>query len=71
MELFSNLFQFAVTLVGFCLSGIWYLKDRKQTCFLLTCFYGCFALGSLYWTLYLLLFSETPQVILCVRDLAG
>ena len=62
MELFSNLFQFAVTLVGFCLSGIWYLKDRKQTCFLLTCFYGCFALGSLYWTLYLLLFSETPQV---------
>ena len=62
MELISNLFQFAVTLLGFCLSGIWYLKDRKQTCFLLTCFYGCFALGSLYWTLYLLLFSETPQV---------
>ena len=62
MELFSNLFQFAVTLLGFCLSGIWYLKDRKQTYFLLTCFYGCFALGSLYWTLYLLLFSETPQV---------
>ena len=62
MELISNLFQFAVTLLGFCLSGIWYLKDRKQTYFLLTCFYGCFALGSLYWTLYLLLFSETPQV---------
>ena len=62
MELISNLFQFAVTLLGFCLSGIWYLKDRNQTCFLLTCFYGCFALGSLYWTLYLLLFSETPQV---------
>ena len=62
MELISNLFQFAVTLLGFCLSGIWYLKDRKQTCFLLTCFYGCFFLGSLYWTLYLLLFSETPQV---------
>ena len=62
MELINNLFQFAVTLLGICLSGIWYLKDRKQTCFLLTCFYGCFALGSLYWTLYLLLFSETPQV---------
>ena len=25
-------------------------------------FYGCFALGSLYWTLYLLLFSETPRI---------
>ena len=60
MELFSNFFQFAVTLLGFCMSGIRYLKDRKQTYFLLTCFYGCFALGSLYWTLYLLLFSETP-----------
>ena len=62
MEVVSNLLQAAVTLLGFSLSGIWYLKDRKQTCFLLTCFYGCFALGSLYWTLYLLLFSETPQV---------
>ena len=56
MELISNLFQFAVTLLGFCMSGIRYLKGRKQTYFLLTCFYGCFALGSLYWTLYLLLF---------------
>lgn len=62
MELVSNLLQFIVTLLGFSLSGIWYLKSRKQTYFLLTCFYGCFALGSLYWTLYLLLFSETPQV---------
>lgn len=62
MELISNLLQFIVTLLGFSLSGIRYLKSRKQTYFLLTCFYGCFALGSLYWTLYLLLFSETPQV---------
>ena len=38
MELISNLFQFAVTLLGFCLSGIRYLKGRKQTYFLLTCF---------------------------------
>ena len=62
MELVSNLSQFIVTLLGFCLSGIWYLKSRAQAYFLLTCFYGCFALGSLYWTLYLLLFDTTPQV---------
>ena len=62
MELVSNLLQFIVTLLGFSLSGIRYLKSRTQAYFLLTCFYGCFALGSLYWTLYLLLFSETPQV---------
>ena len=62
MELVSNLLQFIVTLLGFSLSGIRYLKSRTQAYFLLTCFYGCFALGSLYWTLYLLLYSETPQV---------
>ena len=62
MELVSNLWQFAVTLLGFCLSGLRYLKSRRQEYFLLTCFYGCFTLGSLYWTLYLLLFSKTPQV---------
>ena len=62
MELFSNFLQFAVTLLGFCLSGMRYLKSRKQAYFLLTCFYGCFALASLYWTLYLFLFSKTPQV---------
>ena len=62
MELADNFVQFSVTLLGFCLSGMRYLKGRKQAYFLLTCFYGCFALGSLYWTLYLLLFSETPRV---------
>ncbi len=30
MELISNLFQFAVTLLGFCMSGIWYLKDENR-----------------------------------------
>ena len=54
MELADNFVQFSVTLLGFCLSGMRYLKGRKQAYFLLTCFYG--------WTLYLLLFSETPQV---------
>lgn len=62
MELADNFVQFSVTLLGFCLSGMRYLKGRKQAYFLLTCFYGCFALGSLYWTLHLFLFSKTPQV---------
>ena len=56
MELADNFVQFSVTLLGFCLSGMRYLKGRKQAYFLLTCFYGCFALGSLYWTLHLFLF---------------
>ena len=61
MELTSNLLQFLVTLLGFCLGAVLYRQNRRQAYFLLACFYGCFALGSLYWTLYLLLFSETPQ----------
>ena len=62
MELIINLLQFFVTMLGFCLSGIRFLRHRTLSYFLLICFYGCFALGSLYWTLYLLLFSETPRI---------
>ena len=39
MEVISNLLQAAVTLLGFFLGGIRYLKSRKQEYFLLTCFY--------------------------------
>ena len=66
MELADNFVQFSVTLLGFCLSGMRYLKGRKQAYFLLTCFYGCFALGSLYWTLYLFLFSKNAAGFLCI-----
>ena len=62
MELIENLLQLLVTFVGALLSGIFYRKSRRQAYFLLLCFYGCFALGALYWTLYLLLFDTTPKV---------
>lgn len=62
MELINNLLQLLAALLGFGLAGIRYWKKRCQAYFLLTCFYGCFTLGALYWTLYLLLFSKTPQV---------
>ena len=62
MELIENLLQLLVTFVGAVLSGISYRKSRRQAYFLLLCFYGCFALGALYWTLYLLLFDTTPRV---------
>ena len=63
MELIENLLQLLVTVAGAGLSGIAYYKNPRQThLLLLLCFYGCFALGDLYWTLYLLLFSTTPQV---------
>ena len=62
MELIENLLQLLTTFVGALLSGIACRKSRRQAYFLLLCFYGCFALGALYWTLYLLLFDTTPRV---------
>ena len=63
MELIENLLQFLAAFSGAVLSGIAYWKSRRQTHFLLLfCFYGCFVLGALYWTLYLLLFDTTPRV---------
>lgn len=62
MELIENLLQLLVTFVSALLSGIACRKSGRQAYFLLLCFYGCFALGTLYWTLYLLLFDTTPRV---------
>ena len=62
MELIENLLQLLVTFAGALLSGLSYRRSRRQAHFLLLCFYGCFALGALYWTLYLLLFDTTPRV---------
>ena len=63
MELIENLLQFLAAFSGAVLSGVAYRKSRRQPPFLLLfCFYGCFALGVLYWTLYLLLFDTTPRV---------
>ena len=62
MELIENLLQLLAAFLGALISGGAYRKNRGQAYFLLFCFYVCFALGSLYWTLYLLLFNTTPRV---------
>ena len=61
-ELIDNLTQFLTALLGFALSGASYLKCRRQPLFLLSCFYGCFALGALYWLLYTQLITDTPPM---------
>lgn len=65
MELIENLLQLLTTFLGAVLSAL-HGKKSQTGVLLLLCFYGCFALGSLYWTLYLLLFHTTPRVFLCV-----
>ncbi len=62
LETIDNLLQFGASLLCCAGSGLMYLKKRRQAYFLLLCFYGCFALGLGYWSLFLLLFHETPHV---------
>ena len=69
VEFWDYLAQLAVTALGFCAALRAYFRSRWQPWFLLACFYGTFALGTLYWTLHLLLRQETPQIFY-VSDLA-
>ena len=63
IEFWDYLSQFLAVTAGFCAALRAYLKSREQPWFLLTCFYGTFALGTLYWTLHLLLRQVTPERI--------
>ena len=62
VELIDNASQFLLTLLASLGAGILYYKSRKQTYFLLACFLGTFSLGTLYWTLHVLLFKHSPQI---------
>ena len=61
IEIIDNSLQFAATLVCCAVSSALYFKRRGAEHFLLACFYGCFSLGLLYWTLYLVLFEALPS----------
>ena len=58
-EIIDNSLQFAATLVCCAVSTALHFKRRSAEYFLLAAFYG-FAMGLLYWTLYLVLFETTP-----------
>lgn len=62
IELFTNLFQLLIVLLATGLAGVLFYKSHIQAYLLLTCFYGTFMLGSLYWTLHFFLFDYTPQI---------
>ena len=61
-EIIDNFSQFFVVFLGSILSGVLYLKSRRQPYFILTCFYSCFALAGLYWMLYTILITDTPSI---------
>lgn len=71
MEVVSNLLQAAVTLLGFGLGGIRYLKSRKQEYFLLTLLLWLFLPWlSLLDTVSAFIFRNAAG-LLCVRVRLG
>lgn len=62
IELFDNIFQTIVTFICGCISGIFFYRNRMRAYFLLSCFYFCYSMGTLYWTLQIILFIQTPQI---------
>ncbi|MFW5648674.1 MAG: hypothetical protein ACOCG5_06260, partial [Candidatus Alkaliphilus sp. MAG34] len=60
IELLDNFSQFLVTLMATAGAGILFYKSRVQAYLLLTCFFGTYTLGILYWTLHFYLLNYTP-----------
>ena len=67
MELIENLLQLLVHVRGRA-AFRHILPEKRQAgfTFLLLCFYGCFALGALYWTLYFAAVRYHAAGLLCV-----
>lgn len=62
IEFLDNLIQVLVTMICCCFSCVYFHRSRKQAYFILAGFYGCFTFAGAYWTLYYLLFSDTPHI---------
>ena len=62
IEFIDNLVQVLVTLLCCFVSSFLFHQSRKQAYFLLACFFGCFTFSGVYWTLYYLLFFDTPHI---------
>ena len=62
IEFWDYLLQFVVSAIGCVMASVLYAKMRRQPYFLLACFFGTYSLGTLYWTLHVLLLGTPPQV---------
>ena len=61
IEVIDNAIQLAVTMCCCIYAAVAYLRGKEQKWFLLTCFYGAFSLGLIYWLLFIVFRSDTPQ----------
>ena len=62
IEFWDYLVQFLVCAAGCTGATVLLVKSRRQPYFLLACFFGTYGLGTLYWTLHVLLLDATPQI---------
>lgn len=69
IEIIDNALQLFATACCTVLAGIHFQRKKEQSYLLATCFYGTFALGQLYWLIYLFLANYTPKIFY-VSDLS-
>lgn len=61
-ELFDNLFQMGVLGAFALFSGVEAIRYKNRSCLILAFAYACFAMGTLYYVLYLAIIGKVPQV---------
>ena len=60
-ELIDNLFQIAVLLCACVAAGILAIRHRNRSLLMLSLAYACFALGTIYYVLYLVIIGIWPK----------
>ena len=61
-ELIDNFFQIVVLLCAAAAAGICALRRRSRDLLILSLAYACFAMGTIYYVLYLVIIGIWPQV---------
>ena len=61
LEALDNAVQLSVMVGCGMYAAVLFLRRKEQAWFLLTCFYGAFALGLIHWLLFLVFRLESPQ----------
>ena len=61
-ELIDNFFQIVVLLCAAAAAGIFALRRRSRDLLILSLAYTCFAMGTIYYVLYLVIIGIWPQV---------
>ena len=70
-ELIDNFFQIVVLLCAAAAAGIFALRRRSRDLLILSLAYACFAMGTMYYVLYLIIIGIWPQVFYVAEILAG